>query len=141
MLIIEEEAMLGKTISHYKIIEKIGEGGMGEVYLAEDTRLLRNVAIKILPQNLITNKEHQQRFIKEAQTASSLNHPNICIIHDINETEGYNFIVMEYIDGQTLREIIDERGPLKETEVIEIASKICDALAAVHSKGVLHRDI
>lgn len=133
--------MIGQTISHYNILEKLGVGGMGEVYLAEDTRLLRKVAIKILPKDLLSDKEYQWRFIKEAQTASSLNHPNICTIHDINDFEGFDFIVMEYVEGNTLRQIINNRGPIKEKEVVEIASKICDALTAVHSKGILHRDI
>ena len=126
--------MIGETLSHYKILDKLGAGGMGEVYLAEDNHLLRNVALKILPQKLVSDKNNQKRFIKEAQTASSLNHPNICIIHDINESENYNFIVMEYIDGQTLREIINERGPLKEDEVVEIAAKICEGMDYAHDR-------
>ncbi len=130
-----------ERISHYKIIEKLGEGGMGEVYLAEDTRLLRKVALKILPSNLIVDENNRHRFVREAQTASSLNHPNICTIHDINEAQNTNFIVMEFIDGQTLREMLDTNGPLKEEDVIQIAIKICDALSAVHEKGILHRDI
>ncbi len=133
--------MIGKTISHYKIKEKLGEGGMGEVYLAEDIRLLRSVALKVLPANLVVDENSRHRFIKEAQTASSLNHPNICVIHDINEVQNTNFIVMEFVDGQTLREMLDTNGAMKENDVLHIAIKICDALSVVHEKGILHRDI
>ena len=118
--------MIDKTILHYNIAEKLGEGGMGVVYRAIDTRLLRSVALKILPPKLIVDENNRHRFIKEAQTASSLNHPNICVIHDINEIEETNFIVMEFIDGQTLREMIDDGGPMREKDVVDIAIKICD---------------
>lgn len=133
--------MIGKTISHYKIQEKLGEGGMGIVYLAEDTRLLRSVALKFLPSDLVSNDYNRRRFMLEAQTASSLNHPNICVIHDIIDTENSNYIVMEFVEGKTLRTILDEQGPMPEEEVANITLKICDALAAVHNKGILHRDI
>ncbi len=133
--------MIGKTISHYKILEKLGEGGMGVVYKAEDTRLLRQVAIKILIPELATNTAHRQPFIKEAQTASALNHPGICTIHDIGQVDKANFIVMEFVEGETLRQVLTRRGPLSEAEVIDIAITVCNALAAVHDKGILHRDI
>ncbi len=133
--------MIGNTISHYKIIEKLGEGGMGRCLSGKRYSLLRSVALKILPPNLIVDENNRHRFIKEAQTASSLNHPNICVIHDINEVLNTNFIVMEFIDGQTLREMLDKNGPMKEDDVLHIAIKICDALSAVHEKGILHRDI
>ncbi|MGH7456283.1 MAG: serine/threonine protein kinase, partial [bacterium] len=133
--------MIGQTLSHYKILEKIGEGGMGVVHKAQDTRLLRHVAIKILAAELMGDEKRRNRFIREAQTASSLNHPNICTIHDIDEAGSMHFIVMELIEGETLRELLDRRGPLPEAEVIGIALKVCDALAAVHEKGIFHRDI
>ena len=95
--------MIGKTISHHKIIEKLGEGGMGIVYKAEDTKLKRTVALKFLPQNITVNKTDQARFLQEAQVASAINHPNVCVIYDIQEYEGQQFIVMEYVEGKTLR--------------------------------------
>jgi TOMM system kinase/cyclase fusion protein len=133
--------MIGKSISHYEILEKLGEGGMGVVYQARDSRLLRQVALKFLPADLTADDTNRRRFIREAQTASSLNHPNICTIHDINEAGGQHFIVMEMVEGETLRETLDRRGSLPEAEVVDIALKVCDALAAVHAKGIFHRDI
>jgi TOMM system kinase/cyclase fusion protein len=133
--------VIGKTISHYKILEKLGEGGMGMVYRVQDTRLLRQVALKFLPPDLLTDENNRSRFIQEAQTASSLNHPNICVIHDINEADSTHFIVMELVEGKTLREILEHRGCLPEKEVVDIAIKVCAALAAVHEKGIFHRDI
>ena len=131
----------GARVAHYNVTAKLGEGGMGEVYHAKDTRLLRSVALKILPPDLTVDEDNLHRFVQEAQTASSLNHPNICTIHDINEAEGINFIVMELVDGVTLRELLEDKGPMSERDVIDITIKICDALAAVHSRGILHRDI
>jgi TOMM system kinase/cyclase fusion protein len=133
--------LIGQTISHYKIIEKLGEGGMGVVYRAQDTRLLRQVAVKFLPHDLLTDENNRRRFMQEAQTASSLNHPNICVIHDINEVDGAHFIVMELVEGETLGEILERRGPLPEKEVIDITIKVCEALASIHAKGIFHRDI
>jgi len=133
--------MIGKTISHYKILEKIGEGGMGEVYKAEDTHLKRTVALKFLPANLTKDKEAKERFIKEAQTASALDHPNICTIHEINETiGGQMFIVMACYEGDTLKEKI-ESGPLDIDEVVGITAQILQGLDKAHAKGIVHRDI
>ena len=111
--------MIGKTVSHYKILEKLGEGGMGVVYKAEDTKLKRTVALKFLPSKAIASEEEKARFIREAQAAAVLNHPNIATVYGIDEHEGDMFIAMEYIEGQTLREKI-QSGPLKLKEVLKI---------------------
>ncbi len=133
--------MIGKTISHYKIIEKIGGGGMGVVYKAEDTKLKRTVALKFLPQGLTRNAEAKRRFIKEAQTASALDHPNISNIHEIDETdEGQLFISMTYYEGETLQNRID-RGPLQIDQAITITLQVAQGLLKAHSKGIIHRDI
>lgn len=130
--------MIGQTISHYKVIDKLGEGGMGEVFLAEDTKLDRKVALKFLPAHLSVQDDVKARFIQEAKAASALNHPNVCTIYDILEADGRIFIAMEYVDGQTLRE---KRGALSEKQTLEIAAQIADGLAAAHEKGIVHRDI
>ncbi len=130
--------MMGQTISHYKILEKLGAGGMGVVYNAEDTKLKRIVALKFLPPHLSASEQDKARFIQEAQAASSLNHPNVCTIHDIQEHDGQMFIVMEYVDGQTLRE---KRGSLSFKQAIDVGIQIADGLAAAHEKGIIHRDI
>ena len=136
----ENKGMIGKTISHYKILEKLGEGGMGVVYKAEDTKLKRLVALKFLPQQLTANEADKARFLQEAQAAAALNHPNVCVIHDIQEHGGQQFIVMEYVEGQTLRDKIkDER--LKIKDIIDYATQITNALKAAHAKDVIHRDI
>jgi len=132
--------MIGQKISHYKILKKLGEGGMGEVYLAEDTKLDRQVALKFLPSRIKTGDNDKKRFIQEAKAAAALNHPNVCIIHDITEHEGQQFIVMEYVKGQTLKETITS-DPLTLTKIIDYALQIADALQAAHSKGIIHRDI
>jgi len=132
--------MVGQTISHYKILEKLGEGGMGVVYKAEDTNLKREVAIKFLPRHIAANEADRERFKIEAQAAAALNHPNIATIYAIEEIDDEMFIVMEYIDGQELKQRIDA-GPLKVDEVLNIAMQIVDGLQAAHNKGVFHRDI
>src|SRR3972149_10714340 len=130
--------MIAQTISHYKITAKLGEGGMGEVYLAEDTKLDRKVALKFLPAHVSVRDDVKARFIQEAKAASALNHPNVCTIYDILEAGGRVFIAMEYVEGQTLRE---KRGTLSEKQLIEIGAQIADGLAAAHEKGIVHRDI
>jgi Tol biopolymer transport system component/predicted Ser/Thr protein kinase len=130
--------MIGQTIGHYKITAKLGEGGMGEVFLAEDTKLDRKVALKFLPAHMSVQDDVKARFIQEAKAASALNHPNVCTIYDILEADGRIFIAMEYVDGQTLR---DKRGTLSEKQTLEIAAQVADGLAAAHEKGIVHRDI
>jgi eukaryotic-like serine/threonine-protein kinase len=136
--------MIGKDISHYKILEKLGEGGMGVVYRARDTKLDRSVALKFLPQQLTLTDENKQRFIREAKSAATLNHPNVCTIYDIQEyKDGENgqehlFIVMEYVEGQTLR---DKINTLTFKQAIEFGTQIADGLAAAHEHGIVHRDI
>ena len=140
--------MIGETILHYKILEKLGEGGMGEVYKAQDTKLDRFVALKFLPSQLTATEEEKARFIQEAKAASAMNHPNVCTIYDIQETpsseasgvksEGQLFIVMEYIDGQTLR---DRKQNISEKQILDIGIQVAEGLAAAHEKGIVHRDI
>jgi eukaryotic-like serine/threonine-protein kinase len=130
--------MIEGTILHYKILEKLGEGGMGEVYKAQDTKLDRFVALKFLPSNLTAGKDEKARFVQEAKAASALNHPNVCTIHDIQEHNGQLFIVMEYIEGQTLR---DRRKNLSLKQIIDIGAQTAEGLAAAHEKGIVHRDI
>lgn len=132
--------MIGKSILHYRIIEKLGEGGMGEVYLAEDTKLQRTVALKFLPSELISDREARKRFIQEAIAASALDHPNIGTIYEINETEANPFISMAYYDGQTLKEKI-ENEQMDVKEVLQVAIKVADGLAKAHKQGIIHRDI
>src|SRR4030095_16547770 len=129
-----------QTISHYRIIKKLGAGGMGEVYLAEDTKLRRKVALKLLSADIVKNEDRLRRFEQEAFAASALSHPNILVIYEIGAEEDTHFIATEYVEGETLRQRI-ARADMSVNEVLEIAVQVASALEAAHSAGVIHRDI
>ena len=132
--------MIGQTISHYQITDKLGEGGMGVVYKATDTKLDRPVALKFLAPHLLRDDEGRKRFEREAKAAASLDHPNICTVHEIDEDQGRTFIVMAFLEGRPLSEKI-AAGPLKLPEALSTAIQIAEGLEAAHEKGIVHRDI
>ncbi len=133
--------VIGETVSHYRIVGKLGGGGMGIVYEAEDTRLGRHVALKFIPEQFLNDRKSVERFEREARAASQLNHPNICIIHDIDDNKGHPFIVMEKLEGESLKQKIKGGKPMELDQLLDVAIQMADALLASHAKGIIHRDI
>ena len=133
--------MIGRAVGNYRITAKLGAGGMGEVFLAEDTRLDRKAAIKFLPADVASDPDRRQRFLTEAKAASALNHPHVCVVYDVGETEdGLPFIAMEFVEGESLFDLV-KHGPLEISRVVQIAVQVADALDAAHSRRIVHRDI
>ena len=134
--------MIGKTVGHYRITSKLGAGGMGEVFLAEDTRLERKAAIKFLPAELAADPERRQRFLNEARAASALNHPHVCIVYDVGETEdGLPFIAMEFVEGESLDSVAETATARDPADRRDLAAQVADALDAAHACRIVHRDI
>src|SRR5262245_50033416 len=132
--------MIERTLGHYRILEKLGEGGMGVVYLAEDLRLQRRVALKLLPPAMARDPDRLRRFEREAKTVAALNHPNIVTLYSVEEAEGERFLTMEYVDGLTLDAMVPREG-LDTADVLRIATQLADAVATAHARGITHRDL
>ncbi len=132
--------MIGKTLSHFRLEAKLGSGGMGEVYRARDEHLDRDVAVKVLPADALTDETTRKRFRKEALALSKLNHPNIATVHDFDTQDGVDFLVMEYVQGKSLADKLAS-GPLPEKEISKLGAQVADGLEAAHEKGIIHRDL